>query len=65
MQQPDYENGRLRYNNHMKITRQIVRYKTLDQRKILRDLMKKKGCNLNDEYVKYLADLESENVEKV
>lgn len=27
--------------------------------------MKKKGCNLNEEYEKYLIDLESENVEKV
>ena len=65
MQQPDYENGRLRYNNHMKITRQIVRYKTLDQGKIMRHLMKRKGTNLNEEYNRYITDMENENIEKV
>lgn len=69
MQQPDYENGRQRFNHHMKLTPQIVRYKNLDQRQILADLMKqnrkRKDGNLNEEYNRYIADKESENIEKV
>ena len=64
-QQPDYTAGRQRFNNHMKMTPQTIRYQNLDQRQILKELLKLKSKDLNEEYYKYLGNKETENMEKV
>ena len=63
--QPDYDKGRERSTNIMKITKQINPYSNIDCAELLISLLKKceRGANnaINEDYEKYVADLEQKN----